>query len=182
MPGLDREMHAKEAERLEAEQDRIEWQLGCDHPGRDIPSEIESFRRLVDHPRYSGTKTEFERTEPRHWYGMWDEPRDLEHLARALGRHGHYETMYRGWSGHAHGESALKRILDTGKGPPRMEAIRTPKGLPTACLHACNLANEMAAFLRDRFVPHLGEEMSRRYLNQIKPGIDYIKSVRGLEG
>jgi hypothetical protein len=33
MPGLDREMHAREAERLEAEQDRIEWQLGFDRPG-----------------------------------------------------------------------------------------------------------------------------------------------------
>jgi len=30
MPGLDREIHASAAERIEAEQDRIEWQLGCD--------------------------------------------------------------------------------------------------------------------------------------------------------
>jgi hypothetical protein len=28
MPGLDREIHASEAERLEAQQDRIEWPLG----------------------------------------------------------------------------------------------------------------------------------------------------------
>jgi hypothetical protein len=32
MPGLDREMHASAAERIEAEQDRIEWQLGFDRP------------------------------------------------------------------------------------------------------------------------------------------------------
>jgi len=32
MPGLDRELHASNAERLEAEQDLIEWQLGCDRP------------------------------------------------------------------------------------------------------------------------------------------------------
>jgi hypothetical protein len=30
MPGLDREMHASKAECLEAEQDRVEWQVGCD--------------------------------------------------------------------------------------------------------------------------------------------------------
>jgi len=32
MPGLDREMHAADAERLECEQDRIEWQLGLEPP------------------------------------------------------------------------------------------------------------------------------------------------------
>jgi hypothetical protein len=32
MPGLDREMHAADAERIEAEQDRIEWQLGFERP------------------------------------------------------------------------------------------------------------------------------------------------------
>jgi hypothetical protein len=31
--GLDREMHASIAERIEVEQDRIEWQLGFDRPG-----------------------------------------------------------------------------------------------------------------------------------------------------
>ena len=30
MTGLGREMHATETERLESEQDRIEWQLGLD--------------------------------------------------------------------------------------------------------------------------------------------------------
>lgn len=32
MPGLDRELHASDAERLEAEQDDIEWRLGFDCP------------------------------------------------------------------------------------------------------------------------------------------------------
>ncbi len=32
MPGLDREMHAADAERLEGEQDTIEWQLGLGRP------------------------------------------------------------------------------------------------------------------------------------------------------
>jgi hypothetical protein len=32
MPGLDREMHAGDAERIEGEQDRIEWQLGFERP------------------------------------------------------------------------------------------------------------------------------------------------------
>ena len=30
MPGLDRELHAAEAELIEVEQDRNEWQLGFD--------------------------------------------------------------------------------------------------------------------------------------------------------
>jgi hypothetical protein len=32
MTGLDREMYGADAERLEAEQDRIEWQLGLERP------------------------------------------------------------------------------------------------------------------------------------------------------
>ena len=154
---------------------------GFDHPERDIQLEIDSLQQIIDHPRYAAVKADYELNQPRHWYGMWNGPTNLERLAKALDRQSRYEMLYRYWSGHAHGESALNRMFDSPECPPRMEAIRTPKGLPTACLHACNLANELAVFLRDRFVPHLRDEMGRRYLNQIKPGIDYINSVRGLE-
>ncbi len=39
MPGLDREMQRVDAERIEAEQDRIEWQLRF-----DCPTDAESLR------------------------------------------------------------------------------------------------------------------------------------------
>ena len=150
-----------------------------DHPERDINAEIAALQKMMDHPRYATVKMEYERSRPKHWYGMWGGPGSIERLAAELGRLSHYEVMYRYWSGNAHGESALKR-MDEGK--LEMQPVRCPRGLPNASLNACNLANEMAAFLMTRFVPQLKEELAARYLANIKRGLAFINSVKGLDG
>lgn len=152
-----------------------------DHPDRDLAAEIAAIQTMLDNPRYAGVKSEYDLSKPKHWYGMWDGPKDIERLARAMKRHGHYEVMYRYWSRPSHGESALKRLVDGG-GKLEMDPVRSPKGLPVACLHAGNLANEMATFLVSRFIPGLRDELAERYRARIKPGLDYIKAVRGLGG
>jgi len=152
-----------------------------DRPDRDIVAEITAIQKMVDDPRYAAVKAEYDLSKPKHWYGLWGGPRDIERLAHALKRHGHYEAMYRYWSGAAHGESALARLMERGESLG-MDPIRSPKGLPMACLHACSLANEMATFLVSRYLPGLRDELAARYLSRVKPGLDYIKSVRGLEG
>jgi hypothetical protein len=70
--------------------------------------------------------------------------------------------------------------MDEGK--LEMQPVRCPRGLPHSCLNACNLANEMAAFLVNRFVPQLKDELAARYLTDVKPGLDFVKSVKGLDG
>jgi hypothetical protein len=152
-----------------------------DHPGRDIGGEIKAHQALLDHRRYAAVKAEYDRSKPKHWYGLCGGPKDLERLAHALKRQGHYEVMYRYWSGAAHGERALQRLVN-GAGNLEMAPVRSPKGLPMACLYACSLANEMAVFLVGRFVSGLRDELAVRYRAEVKPGLDYIKSVRGLEG
>jgi hypothetical protein len=152
-----------------------------DHPKRDIAAESAAIQKMVDNSRYRAVKAEYDLSKPKHWYAMWGGPRDLERLAHALKRHGHYEVMYRYWSGAAHGESALKRLLEGGE-KMEMDMVRSPKGLPMACLHAGSLANEMAAFLVGRFLPALRDDLASRYRSRVKPGLDYIKSIRGLEG
>ncbi|MBI3465048.1 MAG: hypothetical protein HY000_18630 [Planctomycetes bacterium] len=150
-----------------------------DHSEREITAEIAALQKMIDHPRYAAAKAEYERSKPKHWYGMWGGPSNIERLAAELDRLGHYEVMYRYWSGHAHGESALKRI-DVRK--PEMLPVRCPRGLPNACLNACNLANEMAVFLMSRFVPQLKDELAARYLANIKPGLVFLNSIEGLDG
>lgn len=150
-----------------------------DHPTRDIAAEIVALQNMIAIPRYAAVKAEYEQSKPKHWYAMWGGPGNIERLAAELSRAGHYEVMYRYWSGNAHGESAMKR-MDEGK--LEMQPVRCPRGLPSTCLHACSLANEMAAFLTDRFMPQLKEELAARYLANIKPGIVFINSVQGLEG
>lgn len=150
-----------------------------DQPERDIAAEIADLQKLMDDSRYAAVKAEYERLKPKHWYGMWGGPRNIEWLAAELGRGGHYEVMYRYWSGNAHGEAALNRM---NEGKMEMQPVRCPRGLPNACLNACNLANEMAAFLMTRFVPQLKDELAARYLANIKPGVSFINSVKGLDG
>ncbi|QDU09613.1 DUF5677 domain-containing protein [Gimesia aquarii] len=150
-----------------------------DHPSRNIHAEIAALQQMMDHARFSAVKVEYDRSKPKHWYGMWGGPGNIERLAAELGRRGQYEVMYRFWSGNAHGESALQRI---DKCRMEMQPIRCPRGLPNACLNACNLANEMAVFLVGRFVPQLKDELAVRYLANVKPGLEFIKSVEGLDG
>lgn len=146
-----------------------------DHSDRDIAA----LQKMMDQSRYAAVKAEYERSKPKHWYGMWGGPVSIERLASELGRLGHYEVMYRYWSGQAHGEIALKR-MDEGR--LEMQPVRCPRGLPNACLNACNLANEMAAFLLNRFVPQLKDELTARYVSKVKPGLVFINSVEGLDG
>lgn len=150
-----------------------------DHPTRDIAAEIAALQKMMAIPRYAAVKAEYEQSKPKHWYGMWGGPGSIEKLAAELGRSGHYEVMYRYWSGNAHGESAM-RHMDDGK--PEMQPVRCPRGLPIACLKACNLAIEMAGFLMNRFVPQLKDELAARYTANIKPGVVFINSVQGLDG
>jgi len=150
-----------------------------DHPSRDISAEIAALQQMMEHARFSAVKVEYDRSKPTHWYGMWGGPGNIERLADELGRCGHYEVMYRYWSGNAHGESALQRI---DKDNMEMQPVRCPRGLPNACRNACNLATELAVFLVDRFVPPLRDELAVRYLANVKPGLEFIESVNGLDG
>jgi hypothetical protein len=148
-----------------------------DHPTLDVAAEITDIQKVVDGTRYAVVKSEYERSKAKHWYAMWDGPKSIEQLAGVLKMRGRYEVMYRYWSGLAHGESAMKRLTAEEL---QMDPIRSPKGLPIACLNACNLANEMASFLVGRFVPGLTNELKTRYLSHVKPGLEFIKSVQGL--
>jgi hypothetical protein len=40
----------------------------------------------------------------------------------------------------------------------------------------------MTAFLVLKFVPAIRPEMATRYLSHIKPGLEFLNSVKGLEG
>lgn len=144
----------------------------------DLAAEIKAAKEVVESPRYAAVKTEYERTKPKHWYSMWNGPRDIESLAKELKRHALYEVQYRYWSGDTHGEHALDRLMGMGGTAPGMRPLRSPQGLPMACMDACSLANEMAHFLMTRFFPTLKDELAARYLARIKSGMDYLRVVR----
>src|SRR5262249_59470101 len=55
-------------------------------------------------------------------------------------------------------------------------------GLPGMSRNACQLCNSMTLFLVDGLLPQLRPEMKERYIRDVKPGLLFIDSVKGLGG
>jgi len=153
-----------------------------DRTSSDIQSEIKALQAKVNSARYAAVRAEVARTKSKRWYGLWNGPANVEALAGRLKQHAIYETLYRYWSSASHGESALKRMILGKAEGLQMQPVRSPAGLPAACRHACSLANSMTLFIVDKRLPHLHPEMANRFIERIKPGLDYIDSVQGLDG
>jgi hypothetical protein len=60
------------------------------------------------------------------------------------------------------------------------DAMRSPNGLPQMARNACHICNFMTQFVVYGLAPHLKDEMKARYVRDIKPGLDFIDSVKGL--
>jgi hypothetical protein len=114
------------------------------------------------------------------WFSLWDGPTNIRRLAIHLKIGSMYEALYRGWASVSHGEAAIKRIGRKKEDELQITPIRSPERLPEMCRNACQLCNSMTLFLVDGLVPQLREEMTQRYMRDIKPGLVFIDTVKGL--
>jgi hypothetical protein len=156
-----------------------------DIPGRDVAEEARQLEATMNSLRYDGVRTELARMKAAkvkdgNWFSLWDGPKDIRSLAIHLKMGSLYESLYRGWSSVTHGEGAIKRLTDQDGEQLQLDPIRSPKGLPAMARNACQLCNSVTIFLVDGLVPHLRDEMKQRYIHDVKPGLAFIDSVRGL--
>lgn len=189
-------------------QDRLRWALRCDPEsqvgkqlraelvgdqyadifnvkGRDVAAEARDLEVRMNSSRYASVQAELLWTKAAKirdggWFSLWDGPKNIRGVAIHLKMGSMYEALYRGWSSVTHGEAAIKRISGKNEDALQINPIRSPKRLPEMCRNACQLSNSMALFLADGLVPHLREEMTQRYIKDIKPGLVFIDSVKGL--
>jgi hypothetical protein len=153
----------------------------------DAADECRQVQARMDSARYADVRTELARmkaakTRGENWFSLWSGPNNVRSLALHLKLGSIYESLYRGYSSVTHGEGAMKRV--TGKRDERLELdpLRSPRGLPAMCRNACQICNSVTLFMVDGLVPHVREEMRQRYINDIKPGLEFIDSVKGLSG
>jgi hypothetical protein len=156
-----------------------------DVKGRDVKSEARDFETKLNSPRYAAVCTELAHMKAAKirdggWFSLWDGPKTVRDVALRLKMGSLYEALYRGWSSHTHGETAIKRVSDKKGDELQISPIRSPERLPEMCRNACQLCNSMTIFLVDGLVPHLRDEMKGRYIKDIKPGLVFIDSVKGL--
>jgi hypothetical protein len=101
------------------------------------------LRSMLDEPHLRLAAAEYERVRgimrrTPEFYALWDGPRDLEQLARRLGRSAFYEIMYRSWSGTAHAND-LARQLRHINGEPAIAPLRDGTELVSSYAHAIYL-------------------------------------------
>jgi len=156
-----------------------------DVKGRDLPGEAANLEASLNSPRYASVRAELERMKAAKiraggWFSLWDGPKNIRSLAIHLKAGSLYEAPYRAWSSVTHAEAAIKRISSGKEDQLEVSPVRSPEGLPAMCRNACQLCNTMTVFLVDGLVPHLRDEMKQRYVKDIKPGLVFIDSVKGL--
>ena len=158
-----------------------------DVPGVDVAAEAKDAQTKMDSSRYATVRAELARMKAAkirdgNWFSLWDGPKDVRALALHLKVGSLYESLYRGYSTAAHGAAAVKRITGKHGDGMRLEPLRSPNGLPAMCRNACQICNTMTVLLVDGLVPHLRPEVKERYIRDIKPGLLFIDSVKGLGG
>jgi hypothetical protein len=156
-----------------------------DVTGVDLAREARDLEERMNSPRYADVQVELARMKAGKlkdggWFSLWDGPKNVRGLALHLKKGAMYEALYRAWSSVTHGEGAIKRVTGKKGDELRLCPIRSPEGLPTMCRNACQLSNVLTLVLVDGLVPHLREEMERRYVQDVKPRLAFIEHVKGL--
>jgi len=129
---------------LRAVLDSDELGKGLEFP--EIPEgekDREELRSLLDEPHLKTAAGEYDRTKQvmnrtPEFYALWGGPRDLESLARKLGRSAYYEILYRSWSGTAHAND-LTRQLRHVDGQAAIARLRDGSELVATYAHAIHI-------------------------------------------
>ncbi len=163
--------------------------------GLDLKVEREKHEKRVNSPRYASVRAEIERVKEErkkakkegtpvkddagNWYSLWGGPRDLRALALRLKMLSSYEVLYRSWSNAAHGEGAMKRVGGrAADGLIEFEPLRSPAHLQQRSLHACFLTVGLTRRLVDEVVPLVRDDFRGWYVNDMKPAMSFINSVK----
>jgi hypothetical protein len=151
-----------------------------DKPPINVKKEITSAESNMQSPRYDPVRAEIARMKAtdikaEHWYSLWGGPRNVRSLAIRLKRGSLYETLYRSFSGLAHGGASINRANRLRGKIPRFDPLRSPKGLPTMCVHAGHICNSLTLTLAE-LVPEIRPQLKLEYVHDVKPWLDYLNS------
>jgi hypothetical protein len=156
-----------------------------DVQGRDVLAEARALETRMKSRRYEGVRAELARMKDNKirdcgWYSLWDGPKSVRGVAVHLKMGALYEALYRGWSNVTHGEAAIKRAMSGDGNILQLTPLLSPQDLPSMCRNACQQCNTMTLLIVHGLVPHLKEEAKQKYLRDVKPGLVFIDSIRGL--
>jgi hypothetical protein len=156
-----------------------------DVKGRDVAGEIRILEAKMNSTRYAIVRTELARMKAEKirdagWFSLWNGPKNIREVAIRLKMGSFYDVFYRSWSSVTHGEAAVKRASGIQGDAIQLSPLRSPELLPEMCRHACQQAHSMVLFIIHGLLPHLEAEMKERYIRDVRPGLLFIDSVKGL--
>ncbi len=99
---------------------------------------------VIKQPHLAAAASEYERVRGLKdrvppFYSLWDGPRDIEQLARRLGKSAYYEVLYRPWSGTAHAVDLARQLTHVDE-TPAVRRLRSGDGLTEGYSHAIAIA------------------------------------------
>lgn len=110
----------------------------------------ERSRNFLALPQYRPIVAEYERTiqlgnKNPTWYALFNGPRNIEGLAKAVQMEATYEVLYRSWSKSSHGQDILQGKLsasakdESGKSTGLIDGIRSPKNAQQVTSYCFNI-------------------------------------------
>jgi Family of unknown function (DUF5677) len=150
--------------------------------GLDTKKVIREIEDRLKSTRYVEVEREWQRLKVKHWFSLWDGPKNAEGLAGHLKMSSAYEALYRHWSEATHAKHALSRILGRSvDGKTILDPLRSPRGLQNICRHASIFCVHLARVAILFFVPELWPKYQAHYQKNLSSKLKSIKRFSGLD-
>lgn len=139
----------------------------------DVQGAIAYFQGKLAEPQNTECSQEYDRVKQANgrvpnWFALFQGPRDIRALAKAVSAEGVYHFLYRRYSGRVHAANAIDgwEVFDGRKG---FRPIRFPMGIEPLVLHAIAIIMHAATTFAERFgTPHQIAELQYYYIAHIR--------------
>jgi hypothetical protein len=143
---------------------------------QELRSRIEDLEALLQEPEYAAAEAEYKRTQLESkrrsmpWYSLYDGPRSIEDLARAVGAEGLYEVMYRDWSGIAHATDIIHGRISPGEelGAAALHQIRHPGDAQTVLSYALPIGLHLIRVIFLHYCPERNRDFQEWYVGELR--------------
>ncbi len=149
-----------------------------------VQAEIAHYESQLTSATLQGAEAEYQRAKQlgsvRWWFSLFDGPKNVQALARAVGHSGEYEVMYRRWSRTTHATGVHGRMIvekDLGISIPQVRHVGSAQD---HTLIGIGLGVSTIRVVIDHLLQTERRSFVYWYCTEIKPFLDYLTTVQVL--
>ncbi len=144
-----------------------------------------NLRKMLEKVSFKDASDEYDsvakkRRKP-HWYSLFDGPSNLYELAAFLGEADNYRVLYRKWSKTSHAVDLYRQLTTDKDGKAAVRVIRSPLGIATAYLLACNIGLDMSRAALTHYRAGELKQQGKWFLEEVNPVLKQLAAIQERE-